>query len=201
MTGSMANITSQLRAALDTMFLAVLSADLTHDNDTQAGKLKMIASKPHFSNLCGKIVADVTEERMLVQELMTMDIAQVTSETPIRKIAALMRLRDIGVVPVCENGRVIGVVTDRDIVTQLLPDDVSIAGKQAGDVMTSKVVTCRGDQPISEITAIMGDHQIRRLPVTNHENVLVGMVTIGDIARDFSEHMAGEALGEIVEER
>ncbi len=67
--------------------------------------------------------------------------------------------------------------------------------------MTSKVVTCHPDQTVNEIATIMGDHQIRRLPVTNHDNVVVGMVTVGDIARDASEHVAGETLGEIVEER
>ncbi len=138
---------------------------------------------------------------MLVRELMTTKISRVAPETPVREIAAIMRMRGIGVVPVCENGQVVGIVTDRDIVTRLLSRVADIANAQATDIMSGGVVTCHDDQSVSKIAALMGDHQIRRLPVTNHENILIGMITIGDIARETSEHMAGEALGEIVEER
>ena len=138
---------------------------------------------------------------MLVDELMTRNIVRVNSKTSVREIVMLMRSYDTGVVPVCNNGHVIGIITDRDIVSRLLADGVSIVGKLAEDIMTSKVVTCHRDQKVSEIAAIMGDHQIRRLPVINRDNLIVGMVTVGDIAREASEHVAGETLGEIVEER
>ena len=138
---------------------------------------------------------------MLVGELMTKDIVRVESETSVREVVVLMRSYDTGVVPVCNKGHIVGIITDRDIVSRLLVDEASIVDKLAGDIMTSKVVTCHPDQTVSEIAATMGDHQIRRLPVINHDNVVVGMVTVGDIARDASEYVAGETLGEIVEER
>lgn len=138
---------------------------------------------------------------MLVGELMTRNIVRVKSKTSVQEIVMLMRSYDTGVVPVCNNGQIIGIITDRDIVSRLLADGASIVDKLAEDIMTSKVVTCHRDQKVSEIATIMGDHQVRRLPVINHDNVVIGMVTVGDIARDASEHVAGETLGEIVEDR
>lgn len=150
---------------------------------------------------CGLVIGESTEYTMLAHEFMTKNIVRVKSETSVQEIVMLMRSYDTGVVPVCNNGQIIGIVTDRDIVSRGLADGAGIVGKLARDIMTSKVVTCHRDQMVSEIAAIMGDHQIRRLPVINQDNVVVGMVTVGDIARDASEHVAGEALGEIVEER
>jgi len=147
------------------------------------------------------IMSESAEDTMLVGELMTKDIVRVESETSVREVVVLMQSHDTGVVPVCNKGHVIGIITDRDIVLRLLVDGTSIADELAESIMTSKVVTCHPDQTVNEIAAIMGDHQIRRLPVINHDNVVVGMVTVGDIARDASEYVAGEAFGEIVEER
>lgn len=137
---------------------------------------------------------------MQVKTLMSKDISTISPETPVRDVMGLMSLRDIGILPVCEDGRVVGILTDRDIVTRLLSEPEGIAGCRARDIMSCEVICCHAQQEVAVVAGIMGDHQIRRLPVLNGD-VLVGMVTVGDIARDVSEHLAGETLGEIVEVR
>ncbi|MCL3882932.1 CBS domain-containing protein [Marivita sp. GX14005] len=139
---------------------------------------------------------------MKVETIMRRPITTVTGDTSIRAVAALMGKLDIGFVPICEAGRVLGVVTDRDIVTRWCPKACAGGGDGAIEtIMTRKVFTCRTDQPLAEAAALMGDLQLRRLVVLDAQGALAGIVTLGDIAQDASEEMAGQTLGEIVELR
>ncbi|MFP7571392.1 CBS domain-containing protein [Marivita sp. S2033] len=126
-------------------------------------------------------------------------VTTVTPDTSVRAVAALMSKLDIGIVPVSDSGQLVGVVTDRDIVTRWCPrvrSDTSVAG-----IMTRSVATCRDDQTIQEVANRMGDLRLRRLLVLDAEDALVGIISLGDIANDASEEIAGQTLGEIVEMR
>ena len=97
-------------------------------------------------------------------------------------------------------GALVGIVTDRDIVIRALgnPDRVI---SLAREIMTPDPLTCLEDQDVAEAAVIMGDNQIRRLPVLRRDGQLVGVLSLGDIAENFSEGLAGEVLGEVVEGR
>jgi CBS domain-containing protein len=113
--------------------------------------------------------------------------------------AGLMKQLDIGVVPIAEDGKLIGLVTDRDLVLRVVaerqdPDEVKL-----GDILTRSPVTVTPDQKLSEARALMSEHRIRRLPVMKGEE-LVGILSLGDIAlADASGREVGEALERISE--
>ena len=103
--------------------------------------------------------------------------------------------------PLYDEEHVVGIVTDRDIVTRFVSRDDAAINCAVRDILTADVVCCHDRQDMRKAAEIMGDHQLRQLPVLDDNDHLVGIVTLGDIARDGSEHLAGEALGEIVEDR
>ncbi len=138
---------------------------------------------------------------MEVRQIMTSKVESVTRDTPVLAIATAMRDRQIGALPVVECGQVIGMITDRDIVTRFLTEHPRAIDVVAEAIMSSDVLQCYADQTIADIAVMMGDHQIRRLPVLDRNRRLAGIVSIGDIAEKASERIAGEALGEIVEAR
>lgn len=136
---------------------------------------------------------------MLVKRVMRTPIMTVTPDTTVRAAAALMAELGLGVLPVCANGRPIGIVTDRDIVTRWV--STADADSDIGQIMTPEIVTCRAEQTVEQAAYLMSDNQIRRLVVVGNSGEIAGIITLGDIANDASEELAGQTLGEIVEER
>ena len=134
---------------------------------------------------------------MQVRESMTRDVRVAAPTQSMREAARLMAELEVGVLPVGENDRLVGMITDRDI---------AVRGVAAGkgpdtlvrDVMSGEVKYCFEDQSIEEVTANMGDIQVRRLPVLSREKRLVGIISLGDVAvQSGREHVAGVALGGI----
>ncbi|WP_281858647.1 CBS domain-containing protein [Litoreibacter halocynthiae] len=136
---------------------------------------------------------------MLVSKIMQTRVSVVSPNTSVRAAAALMLDRDIGMLPVCKDHIPVGIVTDRDLVMRLLSDAEPGLEQPVSAVMTSHVLSCRADQDVVAVARVMGDAQVRRLVVCDCIGRLVGVVSLGDIARDASEELAGQALGEIVE--
>ena len=136
---------------------------------------------------------------MFVNRIMRSPVTTITPDTPVQVAAGLMGAMGIGVLPVCKEGCVVGIITDRDIVIRWF----NCAGihEPVKQIMTRDVVTCRADQTIASAAYKMADLQIRRLPVLDADGALVGMLSLGDIANDASEEIAGQTLGEIVEAR
>ena len=136
---------------------------------------------------------------MKVKDLMSTNISVVDISTPVSEVAKTMKTENIGSVPVCKNGKVVGIVTDRDIVIREIAEGKNIVASKAEDVMTKDVSTVSSSSDIHEAAQLMSDRQIRRLPVVDNGN-LVGMLAIGDIAvRNKLVDNAGEALGQISE--
>ena len=131
-----------------------------------------------------------------VKDIMTTDCVTVTLQDNIYEIALKMKQHDIGFIPVVEGKKLVGVVTDRDLVIRGYAEknSGSTAVKQ---VMSSQVTTIDAGTTIDEAAKMMAREQIRRLPVVENGN-LIGVVAIGDLAvRDIFENEAGEALSKI----
>jgi CBS domain-containing protein len=133
---------------------------------------------------------------MQMRQVMTEKVSVVGPDTRIPEVARLMRDEDIGSTPVVENDRLIGIVTDRDIVTRIVAEDKDPRAVTARDAMSPKILYCFDDQSVEDVLENMGGNQIRRLPVVNRDKRLVGVVSLGDLAKA-SSGKAGDALEEI----
>jgi CBS domain-containing protein len=132
---------------------------------------------------------------MNIRDVMTSNPRTVSPEDTIQNAARIMRDEDTGVVPVVENGRAVGVVTDRDIVVRAVADGE--LNRPVRDIVSGDVVTARPDMSTKEAAQLMSEHQVRRLPVVENER-LVGIVSIGDLAvKEGSDKRIGDALQDI----
>ncbi|WP_176827971.1 CBS domain-containing protein [Ruegeria marina] len=132
---------------------------------------------------------------------MSSPLITVTPETPIRQAAAIMRENDIGVLPVLDQMQAVGIVTDRDMVICILAGQGNAGDRPVSEAMSSDPISCRESQSIAEAAAMMGDAQVERLLVVDQQARLVGVITVGDIAVNASEILAGQVVGEICEDR
>ena len=134
---------------------------------------------------------------MRIQDVMTAEVSFVRPDTPILEIARKMRDGDIGATPVVEDERLVGMVTDRDVVVRIIAEGGDIRTKTARDAMSPGILYCFVDESVEAVLENMGDQQIRRLPVVDREKRLVGVVSLGDLALSGKRKAAGEALQEI----
>jgi CBS domain-containing protein len=134
---------------------------------------------------------------MKVREVMTAQVKTARPDTSIFEIARLMRDEDIGCVPVQENDKLVGMVTDRDIVIRALADSQDVNASTARSVMSPQMLYCFEDQDVNDVLQNMGEQQVRRLPVVDRDKRLVGMVSIGDLSSRARPQKAGESLREI----
>lgn len=133
---------------------------------------------------------------MQVREVMTQDVALVNPDQTLQKAARLMADLDLGALPVAQGDRLVGMITDRDIVIRGLAGGKGPKAKVA-DVMTPDVKYCYADQELDEISANMADIQLRRLPVLDRDKRLVGIVALCDMAVSDDPDCALEALSGI----
>ena len=131
---------------------------------------------------------------MNIQDVMTPDVSYVRPDTPILEIARKMRDADIGSMPVVDDDRLIGMVTDRDIVIRIVAEGAELATATARAAMSPGVLYCYDDDSVEQVLDSMGDRQIRRLPVLNRDKRLVGFVSLGDLSLTGKRKAAGEAL-------
>lgn len=134
---------------------------------------------------------------MKIRDAMTRDVRMVRPDQTIREAAHLMAELDIGALPVQDNDRLVGMITDRDIAVRAIAEGHG-AETRIGDVMTRELKYCYEDQEIDEVTRNMGEQRLRRLPVMNRDKRLVGILSLGDLAVERSaQDEAGQALGGI----
>ena len=121
---------------------------------------------------------------MRVKDCMCRHVVQATPETNLKEIAKLMESNEIGCVPICNNeSRVIGFVTDRDIITRCVATSKNCADTKASEIMTTHVIKTTPDTDAGEAARTMSTNQVRRLPVIE-DGKIVGMLSIGDLARN-----------------
>jgi CBS domain-containing protein len=130
---------------------------------------------------------------MKVKDAMHKGVDWVGPDTPVTEIAKLMREHDIGSIPIGENDRLIGMVTDRDIVCKgLARDGFDARGATARDVMTPGVHCCREDDDLAKAVRHMEALKVRRLPVINKNKRMVGILSLGDISSSASTDLVSE---------
>ena len=133
---------------------------------------------------------------MIVSDAMTAQVVTAKPTDTIQKVARIMQEIDTGVVPVSDNGKVVGMITDRDIVLRVVAEGGDLNGPVSA-VMSEDVQTCREDDNLADAAALMGGHQLRRLPVLTDAGRLVGILSLGDIAQDYGAKKVGQTLEEI----
>ncbi|HXJ66566.1 MAG TPA: CBS domain-containing protein [Actinomycetota bacterium] len=136
---------------------------------------------------------------ILVRHAMTQSPQTARPDLTAADAGGLMKQLDVGVVPVAEDGALIGLVTDRDLVLRVVAERRDPEDVRLGDIMTRSPVTVTPDMKLSEARDLMAKHRIRRLPVMKGEE-LVGILSLGDVAiADASGREVGEALEDISE--
>jgi CBS domain-containing protein len=134
---------------------------------------------------------------ILVRHAMTAAPGTASADAPVTEVAALMRDLDVGAIPVAEGDRLLGLVTDRDLVVRVLAERWDPANVPVGEVATQSPVTVTADMQLSEARDLMAQHQVRRLPVMKGDE-LVGILSLGDVAMaDASPRAVGEALADV----
>jgi CBS domain-containing protein len=118
----------------------------------------------------------------------------VPAETPIVEVAKKMRQLDIGSIPVGENDRLIGMVTDRDIACRAVAAGRDVSKLTARDVMSKGIIYCRDSEELDDAIRLMEDKKIRRLPVINDQKRMVGMLALGDVSHAASREISGEVI-------
>jgi CBS domain-containing protein len=135
---------------------------------------------------------------MKVSQAMTRKVQVANPGQTIRDAARIMAEIDAGVLPVGENDRLVGMITDRDIAIRAVAQGKSPDTK-VGDIMSHEVLYCFEDQNLEDVSHNMGDEKVRRLPVLSRDKRLVGIVSFGDVARHDRPTTTGKTISEISE--
>jgi CBS domain-containing protein len=136
-----------------------------------------------------------------VRDVMTPDPQCVSEKDSVRDAARIMSSADTGAVPVVDDGnKIIGMITDRDIVVRLVAEGKDVANARVNEAMTKSVRKVAEDASINEVVELMSNAQIRRVPVVNKNDEIVGIVSLADLATDVNQPgKVGKAVEEISE--
>ncbi|MGH9959564.1 MAG: CBS domain-containing protein [Pyrinomonadaceae bacterium] len=160
--------------------------------------------------------------RLRCKDIMTRDLAVATRDTTLREIALMLKVDDTGVIPVVDfqassangrtsdsqrananysHGKLVGLITDRDIVIRAVAEDKDCATTRAEEIMTTDVSTAKPNDRVVDVIRKMGDKQVRRIPVVSENGILRGMISMRDIAVETeADRELGDALEEISKE-
>lgn len=123
----------------------------------------------------------------------------VSSDTPVSEVARMMQKDDIGAVPVGEDDRLVGMITDRDIAVRVVAAGRDPDRTKVGEVMTKGIVYCRTSETVEDAIHLMDQRKIRRLPVLDENKRLVGMLSLGDVAHSVGRDLSGELLSAVAD--
>jgi CBS domain-containing protein len=140
---------------------------------------------------------NVMERAMKVRDAMHGKVEWAQPTETVQSLAKRMRELDIGSVPIGENDRLIGMVTDRDIALRAVADGRDPALLTAREVMSKGIVYCRDDEDLEDAVRIMEQKQIRRLPVVDEKKRMVGILSLGDISHSASRQLTGEVAAAV----
>jgi CBS domain-containing protein len=137
---------------------------------------------------------------MRVKEVMTTGVEVIHPDSTLHEAAARMKALDIGLLPVGDGGRLVGMLTDRDITVRATAEGEDPTAIRVRDIMTEGVLYCFEDQLVAEAAQLMQEHQVRRLVVLDRDKRLVGIVSLGDLAVETGdEELAAQTLGQVSE--
>lgn len=131
---------------------------------------------------------------MRVGEVMTQGVETTTAETTLQAAALRMREAGVGMLPILEGRRPIGVITDRDITVRATANGLDPTKSHVRDVMTSHVFCCFEDESIEEAARLMQEHTVRRILVLDRDKRMVGIITLDDLSSLSREERAGPVL-------
>lgn len=131
---------------------------------------------------------------MQAREVMSSTIRIIPSNTTIQAAAELMRQMDIGVLPVSENGQIVGMLSDRDIAVRAVAEGADPAATPAHEIMSRNVISCFEDQDAREVANLMEQNRVRRLVVVNRKNEAVGLVSVDDLALHAETRMLADEV-------
>ena len=137
---------------------------------------------------------------MKVSDAMTSQVSIACPTDTIRQVAETMAKVDSGVVPVVDDGKVVGLVTDRDIVLRVVAEGRSFDSAVSDVMSDGEVLSVKEDDILADATAKMANHQVRRLVVLNDAGALSGILSLGDVAKDYGAKQVGKTLEEISQE-
>ena len=132
-----------------------------------------------------------------VKEVMTSNPVTVEADASVVEAARVMKKEDTGIVPVTAGGRLVGTITDRDIVVRVLAEEKDPQATTVRDVASTELVTVDPQQELDEALRLMARNQVRRLPVVEGDGWLVGIVSQADVARQADDARTGELVEEI----
>jgi CBS domain-containing protein len=136
-----------------------------------------------------------------IRDVMTTSPRTVEADAPVVEAARLMKDEDVGIAPVVEGGRLVGAVTDRDIVLRVVAAGKDPKSTTVREIASTDLVTVDPQQDLTEALRLMTRHQVRRLPVVEEDGKLVGVLAQADVAREADEQQTGELVEEISENR
>ena len=134
---------------------------------------------------------------MQIKDVMTPNAQWIDPKTSIAEAAVKMRDQNLGVLPVGDGTRLIGMITDRDMAVRAVADRRDPATTKVSDIMTAEIRYCFDDQSAEEVAQNMGEQRIRRLPVVDRDKRLVGIISLGDLAQRGAPRAAGDSLAQI----
>lgn len=137
---------------------------------------------------------------MKLNELIIPNPVSIRSDTTLADAARHMKILDVGILPVCDEGRLVGMLTDRDIAIRGVAQNIDPVFTTVRDVMTEEAIWCREDQDVKEAAELMEKWQIHRLPVLDQNDRLVGIVSLSDlvlVSRRSTEKIASEVLEQV----
>ena len=137
---------------------------------------------------------------MKVSDAMTTQVSVARPSDTVRQVAETMAKVDSGVVPVVEDGKVVGLVTDRDIVLRVVAEGRSFDSAVSEVMSDGEVLSVKEDDVLADATAKMANNQVRRLVVLNDAGALTGILSLGDVAKDYGAKQVGKTLEEISQE-
>ena len=137
---------------------------------------------------------------MLIRDIMTPNVECIRPDATLQTAAARMRDLDVGVLPVCDNDRLAGMLTDRDIIVRAVARGLDPASALVREAMTPEAIWCFDDDNVTEAARLMRDRQVRRLLILNHDKRLVGILSLGDLAVETNnDELAGNTLEAVSE--
>jgi len=132
---------------------------------------------------------------MKLHDIMTREVEVVSPDDSLEDAARRMKELDVGLMPVCDGQRLVGMLTDRDITVRAVAEGRDPRKTRVSPVMTAEVVYCFEDQDVEDAARLMNDRQIRRLPILDRSKRLTGIVALGDLAvRTRDEELSGRVL-------
>jgi len=132
-----------------------------------------------------------------ISELMSTNPCAIDGDKPVAYAAKMMKQEDVGLAPVVEGDRLVGTLTDRDIVVRVVAEGKDPQAVTVREVASTELVTVDPQQDLDEALRLMAQHQVRRLPVVEEDGRLVGVVAQADVARQDDDARTGEVVEEI----